>query len=407
MQLLAVALSALAAAVAPTATTGPAESITSSSALVRGTVNPGGAATSYYVEFGTTTAYGAHTPSGKAAAGTEPIPVRVGMTGLAPNTTYHYRLVATNSAGTGTGADMTLHTAPAPRRPAVGSRAARDVTTTTATLPASVNPERQPTTVHFQYGTTTAYGAATPDTSIGSGSTSQIVTAPVSGLLPYTRYHFRVVATNATGVTHGRDRSFRTDRLPTAVSINLLPTKPVWGTALTVTGTVTGAGNSGIPVALERSEFPFTAGFAQLGATIRASGTGHYAFTVPDMLTTARLHVVTRTDTVATSSEATATVAAKVGLRVLRGRHRHVRLAGSVWPALPSGRATLQRLSRRGHWFRVARRGLTAQTADRSRYTFSVRRARSARTYRVVVDPRDGGAHARGTSRIHVVTGRR
>ena len=89
------------------------------------------------------------------------------------------------------------------------------------------------------------------------------------------------------------------------------------------------------------------------------------------------------------------------------GHHRRVRLTGSVWPAVPHGRATLERLSRRGHWLRVGRRHRLRPSGAHSGYGFTVRRGRSARTYRVTVDPRDGGAHARGTSRYVTLTGRR
>ena len=166
MKLFAVALSVLAAAVAPTATTGPVQSVTADSATVTGTVNPGGADTTYHVELGTSTGYGLQTSPQSAGNGTDPVPVTVTASGLASNTAYHYRLVATNSAGTAHGADMTFRTA---RAPAVASRAARAIGTSSAILAASVNPEREQTTVHFEYGTTRAYGLRTAETAIGNG----------------------------------------------------------------------------------------------------------------------------------------------------------------------------------------------------------------------------------------------
>jgi hypothetical protein len=158
-------------------------------------------------------------------------------------------------------------------------------------------------------------------------------------------------------------------------------------------------------VTLQRSEFPFGGPFVTLGGAHRASGTGHFAFTVASVFTTARWRVVTQTPIAVASPVATATVAVKVGLRVRRGHRRHVRLTGTVWPAVPHGRATLERLSRHGHWLRVGRRHRLSRSG--AHYSFTVRRRRSARTYRVIVDPRDGGAHARGTSRYVTLTGRR
>src|SRR5919109_1392275 len=59
------------AASAPSATTGPALSLTSSSANVTGTVNPNGQSTTYSFQFGTTTAYGAQTNPQSAGSGTQ------------------------------------------------------------------------------------------------------------------------------------------------------------------------------------------------------------------------------------------------------------------------------------------------------------------------------------------------
>jgi hypothetical protein len=87
-------------------------------------------------------------------------------------------------------------------------------------------------------------------------------------------------------------------------------------------------------------------------------------------------------------------------VRVHRGRktRRAVWLTGAVNPGLPAGRAVLQRRVRFG-WRSVRRRGLAQQTDVRSVYAFKVRRRQRSSLYRVRVDPRDGGAHARGFSR--------
>src|SRR5690349_18062190 len=107
MRLLAVL--ALAAAAA-TATTGPANSVTRTSANVTGTVDPNGTPTSYHVEYGTTSAYGLSTPEKAAGAGADPVSVQAALANLTAQTTYHYRLVATGAAP---GGDRTFRTADA------------------------------------------------------------------------------------------------------------------------------------------------------------------------------------------------------------------------------------------------------------------------------------------------------
>ena len=96
-------LTAALAQAAPTATTGAAESVTTGSAAVTGTVNPGGDATTYQFEYGTSTSYGLTTPAADAGSGTTDVAARATLSSLTTNTTYHYRLVATNAAGVARG----------------------------------------------------------------------------------------------------------------------------------------------------------------------------------------------------------------------------------------------------------------------------------------------------------------
>lgn len=74
----------------------------------------------------------------------------------------------------------------------------------------SINPEGSETKYHFDYGTTTAYGSQTAESSAGSGMTTQSVSKSYSGLLPNTLYHVRIVAANAVGTSVGNDVSFKT-----------------------------------------------------------------------------------------------------------------------------------------------------------------------------------------------------
>ena len=199
----------------PAVTTGAATGITAADAALHGTVNPQACATNYYFEYGTTTAYGAKTAVGSAGTGTAATSVSAAITGLAAHTTYHARLVATSAVGTTTGPDVTFTTAVscAPHTgtaPAVVTKPATGLSTTGAKLTGSVTPNGCATTYVFDYGTTSAYGATTSSHSAGSGTAAVAVSTSISKLTPSTTYHFRLVATSATGTSDGADATFTT-----------------------------------------------------------------------------------------------------------------------------------------------------------------------------------------------------
>jgi hypothetical protein len=98
------------AATPPKAVTGAATAVTQSGAKLNGTVDPNGTATTYHFNYGPTANYGAQTANGTTGTGTKPVNVSRPLTGLASGTTYHYRLVATNSGGTSNGLDQTFTT---------------------------------------------------------------------------------------------------------------------------------------------------------------------------------------------------------------------------------------------------------------------------------------------------------
>lgn len=84
--------------------------VTKTAAYLEGGVYPNGEATSYYWQYGTSPSYGSRTTAVGVGSGTAPVPVTSQLTHLAPGTTYHYRLVATNSSGTEYGYDGTFTT---------------------------------------------------------------------------------------------------------------------------------------------------------------------------------------------------------------------------------------------------------------------------------------------------------
>ncbi len=100
---------------APVATTGTASALTASRARLSGWVDPNGATTTYWFEYGETTSYGASAPTrqdGDAGSGGVSIAVNADLAGLAAATRYHYRLVATNAEGRSVGEDETFTTLP-------------------------------------------------------------------------------------------------------------------------------------------------------------------------------------------------------------------------------------------------------------------------------------------------------
>ena len=120
--------------------------ITAPAASVQGTVTPNGQSATYHFEFGTTTDYGSSTADA-TAAGVDPVAVGADLPGLAPNTTYHVRLVAANADGAAASADATFTTAANPPPPPPGD------TTAPVILSASVKPK----SFRRRHGTTFRY----------------------------------------------------------------------------------------------------------------------------------------------------------------------------------------------------------------------------------------------------------
>jgi hypothetical protein len=141
---------AFAAAATPTVSTSPASRVSQTTARLNAQVNPRGQSTTYSFQYGTTTKYGATTPAAPAGSGTKAVGVSADIAGLAPVTTYHYRVVASSPAGVVSGNDRTFKTAKVPLSLAVA---------------ATPNPVR--------YGSTTTLGGQLAGTG-GGGRTIQV-----------------------------------------------------------------------------------------------------------------------------------------------------------------------------------------------------------------------------------------
>jgi WD40-like Beta Propeller Repeat len=169
-------------------------------ATLNGTVNPDkeGEASCLFV-WGTSSEFGqeAKCEPEKVADGGVPVAVHARLSAagaLAPDTTYHYRLEASNKNGTNAGEAWQDGEFTTPG-PGLRSETVSDVASTSVTFNATVNPHGAPTSYYFQYGTSTAYGSLAPGTQLGSGEADVEVSRHVQqGLSAGTVYHYRVVA---------------------------------------------------------------------------------------------------------------------------------------------------------------------------------------------------------------------
>lgn len=201
---------------APVATTNATYAPTDTTTVVTGTVNPNGAMTDYWYEYGVGTSLGKKSAVQNVGSGRTAILAPGYITGLSKSTTYYYRLVAQNQYGTSDGATLTMRTssASAPAEgtvPTAKTFPANAITRTTASLRGEVNPNKGSTQYWFEYGRTNKLGRTTAFVSVGNGNASIVATAEPK-LNPDTTYYFRINAQNEYGTVNGAIMSFKTEK---------------------------------------------------------------------------------------------------------------------------------------------------------------------------------------------------
>jgi hypothetical protein len=227
----------------PAATTSAASNVTNTSATLNATVFPNQNATTYYFQYGTTASYGAATPTQGPVSGNAGKSVSADLTGLTPGTTYHFRIVATNSAGPSNGADTTFTTTSGPSPPAPAN---------------AVTIASKPTTVTFG-GSTLVSGQVTGPGAAGVTVTLEQNPFPYTGGFKSTALTTTTTATGAyslavapTGNTHYRITAKTTPPVTSSeiavgvtvkVGLKLSTRTPRIGQRVRFSGTVTPAHN--------------------------------------------------------------------------------------------------------------------------------------------------------------------
>jgi DNA-binding beta-propeller fold protein YncE len=227
-----------------------ASEVTSTTARLEGEVNPEGSETGFHFSYargsnctgpGSVTTPISNAGEGKANVNESEVVPHEGAPALEPNTQYTFCLIAENGFGTSTSNEEHFTTEAVPVTVEAESVSAelaskavvgqREVTFT-----AQVSPSVQDTaTCVFEYAKSgEAYNASVPCEPT-QGSTGTGVTATVNGLEAGVDYHYRVVATNKTGMYPGADQVFGP---PTVVTGGVLSEVP--GVAPSTTATVGG-----------------------------------------------------------------------------------------------------------------------------------------------------------------------
>lgn len=199
---------------APAAAAG-ASSVTGISAVLVGTVNPQGHATTYHFEYGESApAYGSTTPERSAGSGNGDTTVTTSIEKLKPGTTYHVRVIATDTTTniTTTGVDGTFTTNPAPD---ATTGEVTGVTTDGATFNGTADTHGIGGSFTFYVtATSSPFVARTDAVAIPAGGAAGSVSARLTGLQPGQTYTVRLGVDSSLVTTVGDTVTFTTAPLP-------------------------------------------------------------------------------------------------------------------------------------------------------------------------------------------------
>jgi len=290
--------------------------------------------------------------------------------------------------------------------PLVTTGGAAQVTIASATLTGTVNPRGLSTSYYFQYGTTTAYGSRTPSSGAGKGGAAVAAAAQIGGLGSKTKYHYRLIAHNSDGTTAGNDRTFTTPKQPLGLLLSATPNPVVFGGLTTLSGTLSGTGNSARAVQLQQNPFPFTSGFSNLANAQLTDAQGAFSFTVLSVPLTTQYRVLVVNDQSVVSPVVTVSVQVLVRTSVT---HRHVRrgakvrFSGTVRPAVPNVPLAIQKRGPSGGWVTLTG-SITRPGGDGFAVYGKTLRIKRGGSYRVYVGASGGTFTPNAGRTVHIHT---
>jgi hypothetical protein len=274
--------------------------------------------------------------------------------------------------------------------PGVTTGGAANVAQQTARLTGAVDPNGDTTGYQFQYGTTSAYGAVTPEVTV-SGDGKKTVTADVSGLAPATTYHYRLIAHNSKGVSKGGDRTFKTKAQPLGVTFAATPNPILPGATTTLAGQLTGTGNGGREVVLQSNPFPYTQGFKPDGNKLVTDAQGNFNFGLKAVPFNTQYRVALPDKPAVVSPIVVVSVAVKVttrlGTRTVKRGHK-LTFQGTLRPAVDGTPIAIQKLNAKNQWVTISGTAARHNSSASSVYSkkVTIRRGGKYRVYAQVTN---------------------
>ncbi len=278
-------------------------------------------------------------------------------------------------------------TASAADPPTTATGGATAIEQTTATIRGKVNPKGNTGVVaFFQYGGNKLYGSTTPEVPLPAVNRAQSLSAALTGLSPFTTYHYRAVARRGTKFVFGKDQTFKTDKQPLGLTLAASPDRVSSGGSSTLNGTLSGTDNAGKQVLLQSLAYGLTE-FTNTGNPQVVDASGNFSFPILDVFVNTAYRVVLPEKPEIVSPIVFVTVPIKVKLSVTKKVRRGHRATfkGSVSPNSPNNAGAAVEIQKRFHGTYVTI-GKTKVSKDGVHFKRRLKLYRSG-TFRAVVTP--------------------